>query len=435
MKRISYIFGVVVAIAACGPIQHEANARGFGGRGGGGGFRGGVSGLSAGGPGGGLRAQGPRDFDGSGAFRGGDLKSSGESHGNFGGGRVNGFTGNPGDVGPVFNGGDAFRESSRPLGGVSIGNTPGRSDLGPHRNAWDAGRPGAMGAGPFYGLHDGPVGGVDLRTPANSARTPGDAGGFDRNPYTDVRTQGVGGGGIRGPNGGPAAWGRVNHHTRYVSPADLRTQGVHVRNNYHYNCFSPNWYRAHPAAWTANHWGVGGLWGVTAWGALAACCGIAADPMDYYYGGNVVYTGDNVYVNGSNIGTATDYYNQAAEIAGNGRDAQPPGDEAWQSLGVFGMVQEGETVAQHIFQLAIRSSGVIRGNYYDAVADNTLPVYGAVDPSTQRAAWSVGDKKTVVFETGLSNLTKDQAPILVHYGPDRTQQMILVRIQEPASDK
>ncbi len=186
MKRISYIFGVVVAIAACGPIQHEANARGFGGRGGGGGFRGGVSGLSAGGPGGGLRAQGPRDFDGSGAFRGGDLKSSGESHGNFGGGRVNGFTGNPGDVGPVFNGGDAFRESSRPLGGVSIGNTPGRSDLGPHRNAWDAGRPGAMGAGPFNGLHDGPVGGVDLRTPANSARTPGDAGGFDRNPYTDV---------------------------------------------------------------------------------------------------------------------------------------------------------------------------------------------------------------------------------------------------------
>jgi hypothetical protein len=74
---------------------------------------------------------------------------------------------------------------------------------------------------------------------------------------------------------------------------------------------------------------------------------------------------------------------------------------------------------------------VFRGNYYDAVADNTLPVYGSVDQKTQRVAWSIGDKKTIVFEAGLNNLTQEQSPVLVHYGKDRTQQMVLVRLEEP----
>lgn len=173
------------------------------------------------------------------------------------------------------------------------------------------------------------------------------------------------------------------------------------------------------------------------WGTVAAYCGIAADPLYYDYGSNVVYTDNNVYVNGNDAGTATEYYNQAADIANEGRegDASANANETWQSLGVFGMVQEGEQTAQQIFQLAIDSEGTIRGNYYDAIADNTLPVYGSVDPTTQRAAWSVGDKKTVVFETGLANLTKDQTSILVHYGEDRTEQMMLVRLPEPTDAK
>jgi hypothetical protein len=59
-------------------------------------------------------------------------------------------------------------------------------------------------------------------------------------------------------------------------------------------------------------------------------------------------------------------------------------------------------------------------------------VYGSIDPKTQRVAWSAGDKKTVVFETGLNNLTQDQTTVLVHFGNDQTEQMMLVRLNEPA---
>jgi len=58
-------------------------------------------------------------------------------------------------------------------------------------------------------------------------------------------------------------------------------------------------------------------------------------------------------------------------------------------------------------------------------------VHGAVDSKTQRAAWTVGDNTTTVYETGIYNLTKEQTPVLVHFGKDRTQQWLLVRMQQP----
>jgi hypothetical protein len=58
-----------------------------------------------------------------------------------------------------------------------------------------------------------------------------------------------------------------------------------------------------------------------------------------------------------------------------------------------------------------------------------------VGPKTQRAVWSIGDKKTVVFEAGLNNLTQDRAAVLVHYGTDRTQQMLLVRLEDDRKEQ
>jgi hypothetical protein len=37
----------------------------------------------------------------------------------------------------------------------------------------------------------------------------------------------------------------------------------------------------------------------------------------------------------------------------------------------------------------------------------------------------------MVIETGLYNLTKDEAPALIHFGPDRTEQWLLVRLKNP----
>ena len=68
--------------------------------------------------------------------------------------------------------------------------------------------------------------------------------------------------------------------------------------------------------------------------------------------------------------------------------------------------------------VGVNKAGVLRGNYLDAVADNILPVYGSVDKKTQRVAWSIGQKKDIVFEAGLNNLTQEQT-------------ILLVRLEEP----
>ena len=46
-------------------------------------------------------------------------------------------------------------------------------------------------------------------------------------------------------------------------------------------------------------------------------------------------------------------------------------------------------------------------------------------------AFTVGDKTSTVIETGLYNLTKDEAPVLIHFGQDRTEQWLLVRLKNP----
>jgi hypothetical protein len=78
---------------------------------------------------------------------------------------------------------------------------------------------------------------------------------------------------------------------------------------------------------------------------------------------------------------------------------------------------------------------VLRGNYYSAVTDMNLPVYGSVDAKTQRAAWTVGGQKGTVYETGIGNLTDPQTTMLVHFGKDRTQQWTLVRLEPPEEGK
>src|SRR5262249_32516415 len=102
-------------------------------------------------------------------------------------------------------------------------------------------------------------------------------------------------------------------------------------------------------------------------------------------------------------------------------------------LGVFALMQEDETSSNDVLQLAINQDGVIHGNFYEALLESTSPVYGAVNKQTQRAAWSISNNKTTVYETKIYNLTKPETPILVHFEKQRTQQWLLVRLKKPAS--
>src|SRR5262249_36020168 len=84
-----------------------------------------------------------------------------------------------------------------------------------------------------------------------------------------------------------------------------------------------------------------------------------------------------------------------------------------------------------VIQLAINGDGILRGNYTDTAIDTTKAVHGSVDKNTQRVAFTVGDNTTNVVETGLYNLTKDEAPALIHFGSARSAQALVALLKRP----
>ena len=240
-----------------------------------------------------------------------------------------------------------------------------------------------------------------------------------------------------GTNGGVVA-GRAGvavgtGGTYYRSTTAIRSQGVYVRSacTPYYGCFNSGWYARYPGAWYAAAWGTAAAWQAASWSVLASTGGYPAQPVAYDYGSTVVYQDNSVYVNGDNVGTTADYSQQATDIAQTGKTADAAPDGNWTPLGVFAMVRGEEQTSDNVFQLAVNNDGILRGNYYNALTDTTETVYGAVDKKTQRAAWTVGDKKTPVYDAGIANLTEDQATMMVHYSNDREQQFTLFRIEQP----
>jgi uncharacterized protein (TIGR03000 family) len=227
-----------------------------------------------------------------------------------------------------------------------------------------------------------------------------------------------------------AAVGTFAHPTAYWSNSYVAARAGYVRAGfYHYGAFYPGWYAAHPLAWSAVGWAAGAAWTAATWPALATFIDVPVVPVNYDYGNTIVYQGDTVYNNGEDIATAQQYAQQASTLAAQGQQPKPPPSDKWQPLGVFALVQGDEKTSNNLFQLAVNQQGIIRGNYYDALMNSSSTVYGAVDKKTQQAAWTIGDKKEPVFEAGIFNLTKDETPVLVHFGPDKTQQWLLVRIE------
>ena len=99
------------------------------------------------------------------------------------------------------------------------------------------------------------------------------------------------------------------------------------------------------------------------------------------------------------------------------------------------MVPGERTDSNDLFQLAVNKAGTIRDNFYNVLTNSTLPVYGAVDKDTQRAAWTVGDQKEPINEVGFANLTKAETTMMVHFGQARSQQWTLIRTDPPPADK
>lgn len=290
------------------------------------------------------------------------------------------------------------------------GNTVGRAvGVGPQGGvAAVGGVEGAGGGSAARGVAVGPGGGI-----AAGRAVEGPAGGSAR--------AGV----VAGPRGAAAGFARVTPSGRY-------TTAVAVRTNYsHWGIYGRNWYARYPGAWFAAGWATGAVWRACTWGTCASYCGYYETPPVYYdYGNNVTYEGNSVYINGENVGTSEQYYDQAADLASTGAQAQAPPDGDWLPLGVFALTKPDEAKSDVTLQLAVNKQGVIRGNYTDTAINKNQVIQGSVDKQTQRVAFTVGDNTADVIETGLYNLTKDEAPCLIHFGSDRTEQWLLVRLEK-----
>ncbi|MBU6454753.1 MAG: hypothetical protein KGS72_23500 [Cyanobacteria bacterium REEB67] len=260
---------------------------------------------------------------------------------------------------------------------------------------------------------------------SNGLSTDGGFGRLNANNYTSA-----------------AQAGRDFSQTHPQAQAALVDHGADVRNNWagrYGNDFGRDWWNRHNDWWGYDGWGYG-WWGGVGWGGLAPYWGMseAAAPVDYDYGNNITYQGDQVYYGSTPTASTVQYYQQAQTLANsapavptivvNGK-TQVSGD--WKPLGVFALSQSGDTSSNTIFQLAVNKAGVISGNYYNTLNNQSTPVHGKVDKKSMRAAFTVGKNKDVVYDTGLANLLEPQSTILVHLSKDKTQQEVLVRLDPP----
>ena len=320
-------------------------------------------------------------------------------------------------------GGGNFDVNRGTAEGPRGGQAAGIAVTGPGGNT--AGR--AVGVGPQGGV--AAAGGVKGAGGAAAGRAVGvgpggqvAAVGGVRGPEGGAAVRGV----TAGPRGAAAGFARVTPSGRYMA-------GAAVRSNYsHWGVYGRGWYAQYPGAWLAAGWAAGAAWDACTWNSASAYCGYSDEPPAYYdYGNNVTYEDGNVYVNGDDAGTAEQYYDQADQIAAAGAAAAASPDSDWLPLGVFAFTKPDQTTSDISIQLAVNKEGVIRGNYTDSATKQNQVVQGSIDKKTQRVAFTVGDNKTSVIETGLYNLTKEESPCLLHIGKDQTEQWLLVRLKQP----
>jgi hypothetical protein len=202
-----------------------------------------------------------------------------------------------------------------------------------------------------------------------------------------------------------------------------------VRNQFDQN--NPGSFWEENPGWSA--WAVTRPFAWASWDSVGSWCGYSGEPMPYSYGEDIYYADDQVYSGDQPIATTEEYAEQAAEIATTEPSAAPQQGD-WMPLGVFAITQDGEASGAEpslYMQLAISKQGAISGTLKNTLTGKVQSLEGMADKTSQRAAWAVADQERPIMETGLSNLTQDSSPALIHFADGQTQQWLMVRIPEP----
>ena len=163
----------------------------------------------------------------------------------------------------------------------------------------------------------------------------------------------------------------------------------------------------------------------------------ASSPTVYFdYGTNLYLEDGKVFYFGKPIGTPEEYVQQAQTIAKR-VPAVDPAKVSWLPLGVFVITEkDGSAEDSNLFlQLAISKEGIIAGTFQNTATGKSFEIEGTIDPETQRAAWSPVGESRPIIETGIYNLTENEAGVLIHFEDEDTQQWRLFRVDQPQDGK
>lgn len=221
------------------------------------------------------------------------------------------------------------------------------------------------------------------------------------------------------------------------------------RHHYHHGYFGNNWWGRHPFRFCGWHyyyrypayawtywWSTPTYANVTNWFTWDAPAATWQQPVYYDYGdsGNVTYEDNRVYIGGEEVASADEFAESAAALATvSAPETEDEAKEAeWLPLGTFALTTDPDDVdPTRLVQLAVDKAGVISGTLYNTQTEKTDAIQGRVDKETQRVAMRVGESEDVIAETGIYNLTQDEAPLLVHFGKETQDNYLLVRLPEP----
>ena len=202
--------------------------------------------------------------------------------------------------------------------------------------------------------------------------------------------------------------------------------------------FNHGWWQARRNLWRhrwcyLNRRGWWYWWGWSSWNECVAWVDNDwDDAWEYEYDDNVAFDDEVVYINEEPVATAEDYVELGKEIA----DVDEPAEDAeieWLSLGVFAMAtSDTDTDPRMMIQLVLAKDGRVGGTYFHYNTQSARVVRGSLDKETQRIAFIIGDESDDVVEVGLESLTKDEAPIWVHFkNGTQTQTWTLIRLEAP----
>lgn len=174
------------------------------------------------------------------------------------------------------------------------------------------------------------------------------------------------------------------------------------------------------------------------WGAITGWVGYGwSTAAPYSYGENVYYQDNSVYYGDQAVATADQYIEQAESIVDKAPEIIPETAE-WMPLGVFALTPDGQASGPDptlFLQLAISKEGIVSGTLHNSATNTTQTIEGMADKSSQRVAWTVKGQSRPIMETGISNLTEDAAPALVHFADGQTQQWLMVHLDDPEAQQ